>query len=337
MRTLPPFWHAAVRLTGRLDLSGVIQAGRDDPSELRGPALAGHGVRLDHASQLAAAQQSGPRTEYRTLADPGYPEALRQLPHAPPVLFIQGDPKLLAEPGVAVVGSRQSTGDGERMARLLARAVTRAGGVVVSGLAQGIDSAAHSAALGRTIAVLGQGLGRPLPRHRERLRRDIIDAGGLVLSELLPDTPAGRHTYPMRNRIIAGVARATVVVEAGARSGARITARCALDAGREVLAVPSSPLRETAAGCLALLQEGATLVTCADDLLTAAGLRLPAAAPEGGPLDPLLAALHDAPVFDVLLQRTGMSAPELLRAMARLELAGQVERLPGDRFVHHTG
>jgi DNA processing protein len=337
MRPLPPFWYAAARLTGRLDLSGVIHAGCADPSDLPGPSLAGHGVRLEHAAQLAVARQPGPAARYLTLADPDYPEALRRLPHAPPVLFVQGNTDLLAGPGVAIVGSRQSTGDGERMARMLARAVKHAGGVVVSGLAQGIDSAAHSAALSHTIAVLGQGLQRSLPRHRERLREDIVESGGLILSEQLPLTPAGRHTYPMRNRIIAGVARATVVVEARARSGARITARCALDAGREVLAVPSSPLRETAAGCLALLREGATMVTAADDLLTAAGLPLPSDDPVDGPLDPLLASLHDAPAFDVLLHRTGLSAPALLRSLARLELAGQVERLPGDRFARRTG
>ena len=331
MPSLSRFWSAAVLLTGRLDLSGVVDC--DQPESLSATELVRLGVRPAHARALIAGAPPLVAPRIVRITDPGYPAALRRVPHAPPVLFLEGRVGALDSPMVAIVGARRCTADGRRMARLLAGGVAAAGGVVVSGLAQGVDSEAHDAAVGATVAVLGQGLALPLPGRRGGLRRRLLDAGGLVLSELPPHRPASRITFPLRNRIIAGLASLTVVVEARARSGARITARNALEAGRDVLAVPGHPLHETSAGCLALLQEGAGMVTGVDDVLEAAGLRPVGSRP---PEAPLLRAIGSGASFDALLNHTGMAAPALLQALTAHELAGEVQRLAGGRYALPT-
>lgn len=331
MPTLSPFWTAAVGLTGRLDLSGLPPG--LDPSGLSTVELVSHGVRPRHADALRNATEVLRAPRFLRWSDPDYPSVLHRVPHAPPVLFLEGDDRCLGAPGVAIVGARRCSGDGRRMARTLARAVAGSGGVVISGLAQGIDCEAHDAAGGRTIAVLGQGLSRPLPGNRERLRRRLLDRGGLVLSELPPQRPASRATFPMRNRIIAGLSRVTVVVEARQRSGARITARNALEAGRDVLAVPGHPFQELAEGCLELLHQGAGLARGPGDVLAAAGLTGNTPATED---HPLLRAVGTGADFDALLRATRLDAPALLRTLAELELTGAVERLPGGRYACRT-
>lgn len=328
MPTLSPFWSAAVPLSGRLDLSGLIDVKHLESAGEQ--TLIAGGVRPRHARLLRAGAPPMRVPHAVTLVDRGYPGALRRVPFAPPVLFMEGDPAVLAAPLVALVGARRCTGDGRRMARRLATAVAGAGGVVVSGLAQGIDCEAHAAAGGRTIAVLGQGLSLPLPAHRARVRRALLRAGGLVVSELPPLHPASRSTFPRRNRIIAGVSKLTVVVEARERSGARITARNALEAGRDVFAVPGHPLQETAAGCLALLREGAGLVTGPRDILDALGLPEMVEPPIE---DPLLRAISGGATFEELLRASGLPAPALLQRLAKHELAGRITRLPGDRYM----
>lgn len=324
MPTLSSFWSHAVRLTGRLDLSGVPIG--TNPERLSRDALVAHGVRPRHASALTSDGPELHAGQFVRWSDSAYPDRLRRVPHAPPVLFHEGDLERLREPGVAIVGARRCSTEGRRMARELARAVSRAEGTVISGLAQGIDSEAHAASQGRTIAVLGQGLSTRLPGARERLRRRILDDGGLILSELPPERPASRITFPMRNRIIAGLSRVTVVVEARERSGSRITARNALEAGRDVMAVPGHPSQELARGCLTLLREGAGLVTEPADVLEAAGLE---ACPAQPTLDPVLSAMGRGTDFEGLLARTGLGTQALLRRLARLELDGHIERLPG--------
>lgn len=331
MPALSPFWSAAVRLTARVDLSGIPDD--LDPATLDAAQLVRFGVGPRHAQALVRGAPPIDAPRALRLTDAAYPDTLRRLPHAPPVLFWEGDLGVLGPTGVALVGSRRASGEGRRMARLLSGAVAGAGGIVVSGLAHGIDSEAHGAAGGRTIAVLGQGLSHALPGARQRLRQDICARGGLVLSELPPGRPASRATFPMRNRIIAGLAALTVVVEARLRSGARITARNALEAGREVMAVPAHPLRSGMEGCMLLIQEGAGVVTEVADVLLAAGLRAPTVAPVA---DPLLDAIGGGADFDTLQARTGMRAAGLLRALAERELAGQVERLPGGRYARCT-
>jgi DNA processing protein len=274
-------------------------------------------------------QDTTPRSGCLRAGEPHWPERLGTEKGAPVVLTFEGDRTLLDVPGVAIVGARNCTPYGRRQAGQLARSVADAGGVVVSGLARGIDSAAHEAAHGRTIAVLGQGLRAPMAAWQRRIRDSILDAGGLVLSELGPHTHADVMTFPVRNRIIAGLARAVVVVEAGVHSGSRNTARHALDAGREVLAVPGPLDAPASAGCLDLIEEGATVVRSAETVLRVAGLPMgPNPAPEG-PLVPLLAQPRTP---EELVDATGLGWAEVMAQLGVLELTGRAIRLPGRRY-----
>lgn len=268
-----------------------------------------------------------------------YPGWLRRIYDAPPLLWTLGT--LQAEEGeraVAVVGARAATPLGLAFARALAADLAAAGLTVVSGLARGIDTAAHQGALeagGRTVAVLGSGIDSIYPRENLALARAIAREGALV-SEFPPGTGPWKQNFPRRNRTIAGWARATIVVEAGERSGALHTARTALEEGREVMAVPGHPSLPCSAGTNALLRDGAALVRDAGDVLSELGLApLPrrAAAPATG--DELLRALQRAvPVgVDQLAARCGLSVAVLLARLTELELAGRVRRLPGALFV----
>jgi DNA processing protein len=248
---------------------------------------------------------------------------------------------------VAVVGSRNPTPQGLENARAFAAHLSQAGWVVVSGLALGVDAAAHEGALAGgagTIAVVGTGLDIVYPaRHRGLTQR--IAAQGLVVSEFAIGTPALPENFPIRNRIIAGLARGTLVVEAAVQSGSLITARLAAEAGREVFAIPGSIHSPTARGCHALIKQGAKLVDSAADILDELP-PLPAAGPAPGPettsrdsataparKDPLLEALGFDPIgLDDLIARTGRSAADLSARLLDLELAGRVARLPGQLF-----
>lgn len=204
----------------------------------------------------------------------GYPPPLTRLDDAPPVLWLLGDPAHLAGPAVAIVGTRDATAYGERITRALAAALARAGAVVVSGMARGIDAAAHRATLeagGSTVAVLGTGADVAYPRAHRPLHREIARRG-LVLSELPPGEAAGPASFPRRNRIIAGLARLTIVVEAGVKSGALITAREALDAGRDVAVVPGPIDAPQSTGSNGLLRDGAHPILDVADAVQLAGL-----------------------------------------------------------------
>jgi len=264
--------------------------------------------------------------------DARFPPELRAL--QPPVedLWAAGAIELLGRrPRVAIVGTRAPTPYGSEQARRLAGALARAGVAVVSGLARGIDDAAHAACLdagGTTLAVLGSGLDRVWPSGptAERVARD-----GLLLSEYGPGTPPRRHHFPLRNRLIAALSSAVVVVEAAARSGSLITARWALDLGREVLAVPGRVDHPLARGTHRLLREGAGLVEGPADVLEALGV-----APDeeestpARPDDPLLAALVGETLSPAeLAARLGRPLSEVLAALAVLELDGRVARVPG--------
>lgn len=336
MPTLPAFWHAAALLGPRLDLGPVLdRLPADQPIETCQPAqLAAAGLPPQHALALHGRPAVQVPVDFLTLADPAYPAALRPLPAAPPVLFYRGELARLKEPGLAIVGTRRCTALGRQMARTLASAVACAGGVVISGLAYGIDAEAHAAAPGRTVAVLGQGLGLPLQGHQRRLGAEILAEGGLLVTEFLPAQPPTRWTFPQRNRVIAGLAAAVLVVEAGLRSGALITARNALEVGRDVLAVPGSPLCEASMGCLGLLADGARVVRGAADALEA--LQITAGAAQEPALDPALARLYAAIAaqtgYEELLRLSGLEPRVLDQALATLELCGLVRRLPGDRY-----
>jgi len=265
----------------------------------------------------------------------GYPPLLARIPDPPPSLWLRGDapPALLADVAVAVVGARACSGYGRAVARSLAGGVAEAGAVVVSGLARGIDGEAHRGALaggGRTVAVLGCGIDRDYPAAHAELARAIVVAGGLVVSEYEPGVEPAPWRFPARNRIIAGLAAATVVVEARERSGALITADFALEDGREVLAVPGEITSALSGGTNGLLRQGATPATGVADVLEAIGLE-PHTAPAAEPDDPACAAVLDAlgaaagaGTADDLSRATGLDAGRLATALTLLELAGRV-------------
>jgi DNA processing protein len=265
--------------------------------------------------------------------EPGYPLLLARIPDPPPSLWLRGDadPRLLSEAAVAVVGARACSGYGRAVARMLACGTAEAGAVVVSGLARGIDGEAHRGALaasGRTVAVLGCGVDRDYPAAHAELARAILACGGLVVSEYEPGVEPAPWRFPARNRIIAGLAAATVVVEARERSGALITADFALEDGREVLAVPGEITSALSAGTNALLRQGATPATCVADVLDAVGLE---ASPPAAvvPDNPVAAAVLGAlaagsTTADGLVRATGLAAADVATALTLLELAGRV-------------
>jgi DNA processing protein len=260
--------------------------------------------------------------------DPRYPTLLAAIHDPPPRLFLcgAGEVELLSRPAVAVVGARACSAYGAQVARSLGRELASAGVVVVSGLARGIDGAAHRGALeggGPTIAVLGCGIDRDYPAaHAELASR--IREDGLVVSEYEPGVEPAPWRFPARNRIIAGLCSATVVVEARERSGALITADFALEEGREVLAVPGEITSALSAGTNALLRLGATPLTRAADVLEAFGLE-----PERRELpdSPLLELLPAS--IDLLVRATGRTAMEIAAELAELELAGAVSESEG--------
>jgi DNA processing protein len=280
-----------------------------------------------------------------TLADPEYPQALLTTADPPVVLFAVGRLELLNRPAVAIVGSRNATQQGIANAEGFAAALARAGVTVVSGLALGIDAAAHRGALsaeggGSTVAVVGTGVDVVYPSSHRALAQQ-IRSHGVVISEFPLETPAIAHNFPRRNRLIAGMARGVLVVEAALRSGSLITARLAAEAGREVFAIPGSIHSPLAKGCHRLIREGAKLVESAQDVLEDLGVQgapVPAmprrATPDAdAPDQALLASIgHDPVDLDTLAARSGRTPSELSAALLELELAQYVERLPGNRY-----
>lgn len=277
-----------------------------------------------------------------TLGDPLYPAALLESPDPPLLLYAQGRAELLGAASLAIVGSRKPTPQGLENAQRFAVALGQAGIPVVSGLALGIDGAAHQGALeggAGTVAVVGTGLDRVYPRRHLALARRIADEG-LMISEFAIGTPSLPAHFPQRNRIIAGLTRGTLVVEAALPSGSLITARCASDAGREVFAIPGSILSPQSRGCHWLIKQGAKLVESAQDILEDLHPGWPRAAGAEGaevaddaPADPLLEALgYEPATLDALSARTGWPAAALNARLLELELDGHVARLAGQLF-----
>ncbi|HEY2027301.1 MAG TPA: DNA-processing protein DprA [Gemmatimonadaceae bacterium] len=263
--------------------------------------------------------------------DERYPECLRELPDPPSCLWVRGDLALLDRPCVAIVGTRRATAYGERVARELARGLAVAGATVISGLARGIDSAAHRGALdagGATAAVLGTGIDVAYPKGNARLQQT-IEEQGLLLSELEPANAAHGGSFPRRNRIIAALARVTIVAEAGVKSGALITASHALDLGRTVAAVPGPIDVPQAQGSNELLRDGASFIGGLPDALALLGLTAPlrvADLPENGAERRLWDALAlGAADLDTLCTRAALPAHEGMAAASALELRGVIE------------
>jgi DNA processing protein len=300
----------------------------------RSARFAAFRARFDEPRFLRQLAEAG----YRWLArsDPAFPARLRSIHDPPPGLFIRGAAPLtlLDGPSVAVVGARACSPYGTSVATSLARDLAEAGVLVVSGLARGVDGAAHRGALqaGLTVAVLGCGIDRDYPRAHTSLAAEIAREG-LIVSEYAPGVEPAPWRFPARNRIVAGLTLATVVIEARERSGALITADLALDEGREVLAVPGEITSQLSRGTNHLLRLGAVPVTCAADVLRVLGVDPPPAR-EPPALEPRLelvrsAVADAAATADEVAQATGESAPVVAATLAELELLGLIEEVDG--------
>lgn len=294
--------------------------------------------------------QNDPDHHLLTLADARFPPELLEMPDPPPLVFVHGQLAALAHPQrVAVVGSRNPTPQGQLNARAFGLSLGQAGVCVVSGLALGVDGAAHEGALAAsapTIAVLGTGLDRVYPARHKALAHQITATGALV-SEYPLGTPPLAPNFPKRNRLIAALGQGTLVVEAALQSGSLITARLAVEMGRDVFAIPGSIHSPQSRGCHALIRQGAKLVESAQDVLEELRLPVPVPAPlaEASPADAtpwpaptgddaalLLALGHDPVSLEALQARTGWPTANLQAALLELELGGVVGRLPGGLF-----
>ncbi len=336
----PIEWLDACRTSAARGRSGVDAAGPFRPAD---PA----GIATDLAWLRAA-----PDRHLVTWGSAAYPTLLARIADAPLVLFVEGKPSVLAQPQLAIVGSRHPTSLGRDTAADFAAHLARAGLAVTSGLALGIDAAAHRGALGAggpTVAVLGCGLDRVYPPENASLAREIVAQGGALVSDFPVGTPPLKPNFPRRNRLLSGLAVGTLVVEAALRSGSLITARLAADQGREVFAIPGSIHNAVARGCHRLLRDGARLVESAQDIFdelhpilgispkiaTAhAASRPDAALPS---LDKEYEILLDALGFepaglDAIVARTGFAAGAVASMLLILELDGRIQQQPGGRY-----
>jgi DNA processing protein len=349
---LPPDLDAWLRLSLTAGMSGAalrkLLAALGGPEEV---LAASHGT-LVHVvgNKLADALRDGklhagvdeveawldePGNRVLTLADAGYPRALLEMPDPPPLIYVKGRIELLNRPAIAVVGSRNATAQGKATATAFSNALSDAGLTVISGMALGIDAAAHRGGLAGaagTVAVVGTGLDKVYPARNRDLAHQIAAEGALV-SEFALGTPPLAANFPRRNRIIAGLALGTLVVEAAPLSGSLITARIANELGKEVFAIPGSIHSTLSKGCHALIKQGAKLVDDAADILSE--LKLPL--PPGGAKQahaaiehPLLRHLgFDPSDVDTLAARAQWAVHEVSAALTELELSGQVAALPG--------
>ncbi len=304
------------------------------------PPVQASQAELDHIDRLGA------RCLFRGTA--AYPALLDQIEAAPPMLIVKGDPALFARRVVAIVGARNASGAAVRFARMLAHDLGEQGWLVVSGLARGIDTAAHVGSIATgTAAVIAGGIDVVYPPENDALQRDIAERGLLIAEQPPGVEPRARH-FPYRNRIIAGLAAGTVVVEAAPKSGSLITARLATEFGREVMAVPGSPLDPRAQGCNLLIREGATLIQSAADIAEALapiggvsargpfGFEPAPSAAEADADDRARTAIVDllGPVplpVDELIRQTSIAAGTVQTVLLELELAGRIERHAGGR------
>jgi DNA processing protein len=275
-----------------------------------------------------------------TWADSGYPAALREIADPPLLLHAIGRLELLQAQALAIVGSRNATPSGIATARDIGRGLSRAGLAVVSGLALGIDAAAHEGGLaerGSSIAVIGTGIDIVYPSPNAALARNLMSRG-LVVTEFALGTPPLRDNFPRRNRLISGLSRGILVVEAARRSGSLITAHSAVDQNRDVFAVPGSIHSPLSKGCHSLIREGAMLVESADDILAALGMAVASATATADEpavdADPVLAVMGFDPMsMDEISARCNLGAAEAAARMSRLEIGGRVCSLPGGRFL----
>jgi DNA processing protein len=328
-------------LDGFADIGAAFAASAASLTPLVGEKIAAAIARgIDPAAHRAALDWlAEPDNRFLPVTHPDYPERLRTLPDAPAWLYVKGDPAWLQRPMLAMVGSRNATPQGLRDAQAFARSLAEAGFVIVSGLAEGIDAAAHEGALaggGGSIAVVGTGLDRVYPaKHRDLAHR--LAAQGALLSEFALGTPPKPGHFPRRNRIISGLSLGVLVVEAALNSGSLITARLAGEQGREVFALPGSIHSALSKGCHQLIKQGAKLVESAADILEELRFILPLEAPpptaEDSVDDPLLCLLGNVPMsLDELVQRSGLTVDSLSAMLLTHELEGRIAALPGGRY-----
>ena len=303
--------------------------------------LLGTRQKLDLDVEVARLEKAGVRV--LTWQSPDYPDRLRNIYHPPPVLYLRGSLAPADEWAVAVVGTRRATVYGKEATRHIAGELARAGVTVISGLARGIDTAAHQAALdagGRTIAVLGSGVDVVYPAENRRLVQRILGQGA-VLSEYALGRPPEAGNFPPRNRVISGLSLGVVVVEAGERSGALITADYAAEQGRDVFAVPGNMFNRASRGCNRLIQQGAKLVLSVEDILeelnltmVAQQLELQAVVPENETESLVLNFLSSQPLHvDELVRQTGLPTSEVSSTLALMELKGMVRQVSGMNYV----
>ncbi|HYI25890.1 MAG TPA: DNA-processing protein DprA [Thermomicrobiales bacterium] len=296
---------------------------------------------IDPVNELERLQRDG--VGLVTLADPGYPRLLREVPAPPPVLFVRGTLTEEDATSLAIVGTRKATGYGREMATAIAGDLAQAGVTIVSGLATGIDGVAHRAALeagGRTIAVLGSGIHDIYPRNHARLAREIAESGA-VISDILPHAKPDRWNFPARNRIISGLSLGVLVVEAPEKSGALITVDFAADQGREVFAVPGPANAHASAGCNRILRDGARLVRNASDLIEDLRLKAPANEPavqQALLLDDderrVLAVLTSEPMhIDDVGESAGLALPRVSAILLTLELQNLVRNAGAQHYT----
>ncbi len=324
----------------------IFKAGLNALCGVIKPVLAERLLTLDVAAEIAAALEwaEAAGNSILTLGDDGYPTALLDCADPPSLIYLKGRAELLNRQGLAIVGSRNPTPQGEADAFAFAQTLAAAGLSIVSGLALGIDAAAHRGALsgqGVTVAVIGTGADRVYPAGNRELARAICNRGAIV-SEFPLGTPPLPANFPRRNRLIAGLSQGCLVVEAAARSGSLITARLAADAGREVFAVPGSIHSPLSKGCHQLIRQGAKLVESARDVLEELRLPAPSATPcQATSLvsesEALLMALgYDPCDIDTLAARSRLTPDALLAMLLQLELEGHVASLPGGRYQRLT-
>jgi DNA processing protein len=282
-----------------------------------------------------------PANHVITIADAIFPQSLLNTADPPLLLYVKGDLQLLNQPALAIVGSRNATAQGKRNAEAFAQAASDAGLCVVSGMAQGIDTAAHVGGLqglGSSIAVVGTGLDKVYPASNRELAHRLAQSGAIV-SEFPLGTPPLAANFPRRNRIISGLSLGCLVVEASVQSGSLITARMALEQGREVFAIPGSIHSPQSRGCHQLIKQGAKLVESAQDILEELGQSIVGGsrAPQTEPQHPLLSHLGFDPVDSgTLAQRSGLTIAELSAILLQLELAGHIASLPGGLYQRIT-
>ncbi len=321
-------------MDARRAAEAIVRACRVAPGEGSASKCEGPGALTVARTRAVAALETAATRGIAALAwnDPRFPALLNCIPDPPPVLWTHGLLEALGRPTVAIVGSRAATPYAKDVAHRLGQELGARGIVVASGLARGVDSAAHAGCLaagGLTVAVLGSGLDRIYPAEHDALAAMISDKG-ILISELGPGAAPRREHFPLRNRIISGISLAVVVVEASENSGSLITARCALEQGRDVMAVPGSVLSGRNRGSHSLLKDGAKVVESADDILDGLGWPTAPVSPESAPKclqkDSLLTRMEAGEVYrlDELMELTGVTGTQLLPRLMELELAGLV-------------